>query len=192
MARLHYNGVTGTLGGSLTNSATSVTLAAALTHSGGTNVPTVASPDYLPLSILDSTGKLSEVVYVTAYTSGATTATISRGKEGTTGVSHANGDTFTHALTSLDAVDSLATKTSNYGMSIEDSLIISNGTSLTITLPSAVSAGASGKVYTVKNIHSTSATLASAAGTIDGVTTKTLVQYAAYSVVSDGANWMVI
>lgn len=102
MARLHYNGVSGTLGGSLSNSATSVTFAAALTHSGGTNVPTIASPDYLPLSILDSSGRLAEVIYLTAYTSGATTGTITRGREGTTGVTHASGDTYTHAATAAD------------------------------------------------------------------------------------------
>jgi hypothetical protein len=191
MARLHYNGVSGTLGASLTNSATSVTLAAALTHSGGTNVPTIASPDFLPLSILDTSNKLSEVVYVTAYTAGATTATISRGKEGTSGVVHASGDPYTHALLALD-LGGVLTKTTTYGMTVDDTTIIANGSSITITLPSAVTAGATGKAYTVKNINATTATLASAAGTIDGVSTKSLVQYASISVVSDGTNWMVV
>lgn len=93
MARLLYNGVSSTLGGSgLTNSATSVTFAAALTHSGGTNVPTITGTDYIPLVILDSASHLSEVVWLTAYTAGATTGTIVRGKEGTTGVAHSVGD----------------------------------------------------------------------------------------------------
>lgn len=91
MARLRYNGVRAALSGSHTNSVTTITLAAALTHSGGTNVPTIASPDYLPLSIHDSNGVLKEVVYLTAYTAGATTGTISRGKEGTTGSAHSSG-----------------------------------------------------------------------------------------------------
>jgi hypothetical protein len=105
MARLHYNGVSGTLGGSLTNSGTTITLAGALTHSGGTNVPTIASPDYLPLSILNSSGNLSEIIYLTAYTSGATTGTISRGQESTTGVSHSAGDAVTHASTAADILN---------------------------------------------------------------------------------------
>lgn len=93
MARLRYNGLSTTLGGSgLTNSATSVTFAAALTHSNGTNVPTITGSDYIPLAILDSTGKLSEVVWLTAYTAAATAGTIARGKEGTSGVSHSSGD----------------------------------------------------------------------------------------------------
>lgn len=102
MARLHYNGVKGALSGSHTNSVTTITLAAALTHSGGTNVPTVASPDYIPLSIHDSSGVLSEVVWLTAYTAGATTGTIARGKEGTTGVSHSSGDKVQDAMLVAD------------------------------------------------------------------------------------------
>lgn len=93
MARLRYNGLSGALGGSgLTSSATSITFAAALTHSNGTNVPTIVAPDYIPVSILDGTGHLSEVVWLTAYTAGATTGTGTRGKDGTTGVSHSSGD----------------------------------------------------------------------------------------------------
>jgi hypothetical protein len=86
----------------------------------------------------------------------------------------------------------LSTKTSNYSMTTSDAVIVANGSSLTITLPSAVTATATGKFYTVKNIHTTSCTVASAAGTIDGASTKSLVQYAALSVVSDGTNWMVV
>lgn len=124
MARLHYNGISGTLGGSLSNSATTVTFAAALTHSGGTNVPTI-SGDYLPLSILDSDGNLSELVYLTAYTSGATTGTITRGQEGTTGRTHNAGDRFTHAatltdlLTTSDVTTIAATAASNAALLTE-------------------------------------------------------------------------
>lgn len=92
MARLRYNALRATLGASLTNSATSVTFGAALTHSNGTAVPTITGSDYIPLAILDSSGHLSEVVYLTAYTSGSTTGTIVRGKEGTSGLAHSSGD----------------------------------------------------------------------------------------------------
>ena len=105
MTRLRYNGLSTTLGGSLTSSGTSVTFAAALTHSGGTAVPTITGTDYIPLSILDSTGRLSEIVYLTAYTSGATTGTITRGQEGTTGVTHASGDKVDHGVTATDVTD---------------------------------------------------------------------------------------
>lgn len=93
MARLRYNGLRGTLGASLTNSATSVTFAAALT-SLGSNVATISGSDYIPLALLDSNGLTAEIVHLTAYTSGATTGTIARGKEGTSGVSHSNGAAF--------------------------------------------------------------------------------------------------
>jgi hypothetical protein len=102
MARLRYNGLKGTLGASLTSSATAVTFGAALTHSNGTAVPTIAAGDYIPLTILNSTGDLSEIVYLTAYTSGATTGTITRGQEGTTGVAHSSGDKFVQGPTTTD------------------------------------------------------------------------------------------
>lgn len=92
MARLKFNGVAATLSGAHSSGTTTLTVAVALSHSGGVAVPTIAAPDYLPVSILDSNGVLSEIVHITAYTSGATTATITRGQEGTAGVAHSNGD----------------------------------------------------------------------------------------------------
>ena len=97
MARLRYNGLSGTLGASLTNSATSVTFASKLTHVGG-DVPTISGSDYIPLSILDANGKCAEVVHLTAYTSAATSGTIARGKEGSSGVAHDNGRTFVNGI----------------------------------------------------------------------------------------------
>lgn len=97
MARLRYNGLSTTLGASLTNVDTSVTFGAALTHSNGTAVPTITGSDYIPLSILDSSGHLSEIVWLTAYTTGTTTGTIARGKEGTSGVAHSSGDKVVQA-----------------------------------------------------------------------------------------------
>lgn len=111
MARLRYNGLaTGaagslvglSLGASLTSGATSVTFNAALTHSDGTAVPTIVSPNYIPLEILDANGRLSEIVYLTAYTAGATTGTIVRGLEGTSGVAHSSGDKIVHGPTRAD------------------------------------------------------------------------------------------
>lgn len=111
MTRLHYNGLaTGAagatvslaLGGSLTNSATAVTFNAALTYANGTAVPTITGSDYIPLEILDVNGHLSEIVWLTAYTSAATSGTITRGKEGTAGVVHASGDKIVHAVLADD------------------------------------------------------------------------------------------
>lgn len=102
MARLRYNGLVSTLGGSgLTSGATSVTFAAALTHSGGTAVPTL-SGDYIPLTLLNTSGVPVEIVYLTAYTSGATTGTIVRGREGTTGVAHSAGAVIHQAHVTAD------------------------------------------------------------------------------------------
>jgi hypothetical protein len=103
MARLRYNGLSTTLGASLTSSGVSVTFGAALTHSNGTNVPTITGSDYIPLAILDTSGHLSEIVWLTAYTAAATTGTITRGQEGTTGVAHSSGDKVIHGPTVRDA-----------------------------------------------------------------------------------------
>lgn len=88
MARLRYNNSVGTLGASLTNSGTTITFAAAPSFA------TIASPDFIAI-ILEPEGSSPsanfEVVYLTAYTAAATTGTISRGQEGTTGVAHSNG-----------------------------------------------------------------------------------------------------
>lgn len=102
MTRLRYNGLNAELASGLTGSATSVSFTAALTHAGGTNVPTITGSDYLALSILDSDGVVKEIVYLTAYTSGGTSGTIARGKEGTTGVSHSSGVAVVHSPTALD------------------------------------------------------------------------------------------
>lgn len=92
MTRKAYVGLKATLGGSLTSSGTTITFAAGLTHLAGAAVPTLGSGEFIPLVIFDSSGVPQEIVHLTAYTSAATTGTISRGQEGTTGVSHASGD----------------------------------------------------------------------------------------------------
>lgn len=105
MARLRYNGLVTSLGGSgLTNVATAVTFSAALTYNNGnSSVPTIVSPDYIPLSIIDpASGLVSEIVYLTAYTTGATTGTITRGQEGTTAAAQAVGRSVQQSLTAFD------------------------------------------------------------------------------------------
>jgi hypothetical protein len=106
MARLRYNGLKTTLGGALTAVDTTVTFAAALTHSAGTAVPTIVAPDYVPLTLTDAAG-LREVVHLTSYTTGATTGTILRAQEATTAQTHESGATVLHSATVEDFVKSL-------------------------------------------------------------------------------------
>lgn len=93
--------------GGVTSSATTLPLSAALTCRTGEALPTIASPDYVPITFVDSAGKLIETAYITAYTSGATSATIERGKEGTTGTAHAAGIVIKHGLLAADATSNL-------------------------------------------------------------------------------------
>lgn len=98
MSRLRFVGLAGTVGPTgLTNAATTHTFTAPLTYANGVAVPTLTGSDYFLLSILDSTGKLSEVAQVTAYNSTTGAATLVRGQEGTTGVTHTSGDRVTLA-----------------------------------------------------------------------------------------------
>lgn len=85
----------------------------------------------------------------------------------------------------------LTTVTANYTATASDGVILANGAGITVTLPSAVTAGA-GRTYTVKNINASAATIASTAGVIDTQTTVTARQFQAVTVVSDGANWFII
>lgn len=94
-------------------------------------------------------------------------------------------------ITNLKKNRAITTKTANYTVALTDSVIVGNGATVTITLPSATTATA-GKVFTVKNINTANLTIASAAGTIDGATTKVLARWASATVISDGTNWLVL
>lgn len=103
MSRLRYAGVTGTIGsGNLTNSATSHTFTAPLTYGNGVTLPTLAGSDTFLLTILDTSGNLSEVISVTAYNQTTGAATIVRGQEGTSGVAHTSGDKVTMSAYASD------------------------------------------------------------------------------------------
>ena len=99
MTRLYYVGVYGTIGSSgLTSSATTHTFTAPLSYANGTPVPTMTGTDTLTISLFDSTGALTEVVKLTAYDSSTGAATLVRGQEGTSGVSHTSGDGVTSSV----------------------------------------------------------------------------------------------
>jgi hypothetical protein len=102
MARLRYDNAVGTLGGSLTAGATSITFASAPSFA------TLTGSDYIPL-VLDPASGIApntnyEVVHLTAFTAGATTGTIARGQDGSSAQTHANGATWMCAPVSLDVV----------------------------------------------------------------------------------------
>lgn len=105
MSRKRYDGLKVQLGGSgLSSSDTTITFAAPLTYLGSSAVavPTLGANDHLPLSLLDADGLCTEIVWLTAYTVGATTGTIARGKETTTGVAHSVGALAVCAGTACD------------------------------------------------------------------------------------------
>lgn len=104
MARLRYNGLRGVVGvGGMDSTQTGLPVAPALTDSRGNLIPTISSPNYIPLFIVDpTTGNINEIVYLTGYTSGATLGLVTRGQEGTTGVAHSPGDLILHDLSAVD------------------------------------------------------------------------------------------
>lgn len=89
------------------------------------------------------------------------------------------------------------TQTANYTVDCRDTLLIGNGSSITITLPDPTDAGSSGIIgrkFEFKNIHSTSLTIVSAgtSKTIDGASSLTLAQWAKATVISNGTQWLIV
>jgi hypothetical protein len=72
------------------------------TFSSAPGFATIVSPDYYALTIEPDTAN-EEVVYLTAFTSGATTGTFTRAREGSTGVAH-SATAWVHSPTSADFV----------------------------------------------------------------------------------------
>jgi hypothetical protein len=85
-----------------------------------------------------------------------------------------------------------AAKSTNYTAASIDEVLVFNNTSLTFTLPSAVTMRV-GKSLTIKNLHSTALTVArTSSQTIDGAASDdSLVQYESVTYTSDGANWVI-
>lgn len=88
--RARGNFVSGTLSVALTNVATSMSSA------GLANLPVVDTTNHAAIAIEN------EIVWVTAHTAGATTATILRAQEGTTAATHALNVAWQHGPTALD------------------------------------------------------------------------------------------
>lgn len=145
----------------------------------------------------------SEVLWITNIS--GTTATVTRGAEGSTTVNHGTGfalellitagglGNFTQGWPGL--ISTLVAKSAAYTATAADNVIVCNSTTaaFTVTLPTAV--GALGRTYTVKKTDSSANAVTvdpNGAQTVDGAATYTLAkQWQSVTVVSDGANWQI-
>ncbi len=98
MSRVRTDNVFGTVTDApLTDSATT------LNSAGLANLATIASPDYAVITLdPNRVDGAPEVIYVTAHTGAATSATILRAQEGTSAREHAAGTEWVHAPTARD------------------------------------------------------------------------------------------
>lgn len=88
MARVRYNHLHTQLATGIDASAATINLVDPFTE-GGVNIPTITAPDVMAIGFRNPDGTLSdEIAHVTAYTSGALTATIARGQGSTAAESH--------------------------------------------------------------------------------------------------------
>lgn len=97
MARLHQNFLRGTLSAGISSSDTTLSSAAFA------SLPAISAPNYMPI-VIDPTGS-AEIVHVTAHTASSTTATVVRGWEGTTAVSHSTGVSWVQGALAQDLYD---------------------------------------------------------------------------------------
>jgi hypothetical protein len=67
-----------------------------------TRLPAVTGTNHAPVTLHDPVAGVYEIVWVTAHTASATTATIARGKEGSTALAWASGAMWTHGPTVRD------------------------------------------------------------------------------------------
>lgn len=95
MARFRYNLVETALAADIDDDDTTITLATAL-QEGGVDIATVSGSDILAIRIG------TEIMHVTAYTPGATSATVDRGMEDTIAAAHFAGEAIKHVITKDD------------------------------------------------------------------------------------------
>lgn len=99
MARLRRNILTNVLATDLLIGDVSIDFASPL-QEGGVNISTITAPDIMALRIG------TEVMHLTAYTSGATSGTVLRGQEDTAEADHFTGDAVGNVITKEDFADS--------------------------------------------------------------------------------------
>lgn len=103
--RMRYDGLEAYLDLQLNPGAVTIQFKSQLTSDGGAPIATLQENEYVALSILDANYRLAEIVYLTAYASGAVTGTIERGAEGTLpDKTHQKDNKVVHAATVLDYV----------------------------------------------------------------------------------------
>lgn len=102
--RLRYDGVETYLDTELGAGVTTIQFTTPLSSDGGALIDSFIGTEYLALSILDANYRLQEIVYLTAYSSGALTGTIERAAEGTSDKTHAVGSKVVHSATVVDYV----------------------------------------------------------------------------------------
>lgn len=123
--RVRGNLVSGTLSSSLTNVATSMSAA------GLANLPVVDATNHAVIVIEN------EIVYVTAHTAGATTATIARQKDNTTAAAHNSGVAWQHGPVASDVVGVLGHKKISSNQGSITALVDLTGSSVTVNVPYA-------------------------------------------------------
>lgn len=102
MARSRTNFVAGLLDSSITNVATSMTSSASAGASGLPGLAAISTDTAVIVLDPDRVAGAPEVVYVTAHTGAANTATILRAQEGTTARAHNSGIKWVHSVTKAD------------------------------------------------------------------------------------------
>lgn len=94
-------------------------------------------------------------------------------------------------ITTLEENAGYIAKSANYTLSSSDYQLECTANSFTVTLPTAVSAA--GKKYSIKNSGTGLITLDGATTeTIDGNLTASLIQYDNLTIMSNGANWIIL
>jgi hypothetical protein len=78
---------------------------ATATWSSTPGFPTIAAPDFAVIVVEPDTAN-EEILYLTAFTSGATTGTVLRAQEGTTGITH-TATAWVHGPTALDFLQTI-------------------------------------------------------------------------------------
>lgn len=155
MSEVRYNNSVGQLGAPMAPTDTSITF------TGSPGWATLAGGDYIKLVIDPTLGSASpspnplfEIVYVTAYTGGASTATIERGQEGTTAQAHAvnaiwmNGATAADFAGAIEVTDGTTTVTNVAEIDFTAGATVTNGGSglAEVAITGAPPTGAAGGV----------------------------------------------
>ena len=155
--------------------------ATTINSAGLASLPAISSPDIAVL-VLDPTGSAGapEVVYVTAHTGSATSATISRGQEGSSARQHASGVAWVHGPTLYDfkgwrlegsnTTEQTTTSTSIVDLVTISGLLIPATQPMRITVASRKSSGAAASGGLGLKLNSTTVFTAAASSYFPGWT----------------------